>query len=459
MHYYIYPRGKIGKTLGKMFDFLEMSDSYSFIDDYQEGITLKEQASSIKENIKKGGAKVVIALSLGISITEQRAKKLKNNLESFEIYDYLDNDFIESMAIEVCQKAERMIAQSLFLGGGALIGIVLYGLGNEKHLGNVDYELMNRGAKVVYLDSSGDDIVSRKYKEGQAIVVPLPMDYFKHIYFLRYFFSTASTYTRNDRQIFFVLHHSFSAILEVYIENKIEYLKKVYQAKIDYLFETSRKMTKVIQYLSPNKPILLGGGYAAFDNEIDIDVFRNKDSLLIALHDKEEIEGIESSLEEILKVGIKLFIRYRYEWGKDFLSYLKGFEHFTNFTLLFNNEELNNVIYQSFAIVTSASSMAYTFPLKTLCPAILCFEDGGRAKTQINGESFFDKRLHLDVVTPKELGGFIAKLYCKVDNEYFRLWRDRILDYREKEVYHWRNSSSYIANKILEIIDSKEDME
>ena len=101
-----------------MFDFLEMSDSYSFIDDYQEGITLKEQASSIKENIKNGSAKVIIALSLGISITEQRAKKLKNNLESFEIYDYLDNDFIESMAIEVCQKAERVIAQSLFLSGG-----------------------------------------------------------------------------------------------------------------------------------------------------------------------------------------------------------------------------------------------------------------------------------------------------------------------------------------------------
>ena len=118
MHYYIYPKGKIGKTLGKMFDFLEMSDSYSFIDDYQEGITLKEQASSIKENIKNGSAKVIIALSLGISITEQRAKKLKNNLESFEIYDYLDNDFIESMAIEVCQKAERMIAQSLFLSRG-----------------------------------------------------------------------------------------------------------------------------------------------------------------------------------------------------------------------------------------------------------------------------------------------------------------------------------------------------
>ena len=49
MHYYIYPKGKIGKTLGKMFDFLEMSDSYSFIDDYQEGITLKEQAPKYQE--------------------------------------------------------------------------------------------------------------------------------------------------------------------------------------------------------------------------------------------------------------------------------------------------------------------------------------------------------------------------------------------------------------------------
>ena len=79
MHYYIYPKGRIGKTLGKMFEFLEMHDSYSFVDDCQEGITLNEQACDIKNKIKNGEAKVVIALSQGIVITTQRAPPPSKN--------------------------------------------------------------------------------------------------------------------------------------------------------------------------------------------------------------------------------------------------------------------------------------------------------------------------------------------------------------------------------------------
>lgn len=312
---------------------------------------------------------------------------------------------------------------------------------------------MKRGARVVYLDSSGEDVVSRKYEEGSAVVIPLPMDYFKYIYFLKYIFSTASTYTRNDKQVFFVHHHSFSAVLEAYVENKMEYLKKVYQTKIDYLFETSRKMTKVTQSISPNKPILLSGGYAAFDNEADMDGICKKDSVLMAFHDKEEMEEVAKSLEEILEAGIRVFVRYRYEWGKDFLRHLKVFEKFTNFALLFDNEGLNKAIWQSFAMVASASSMAYTFPLKTLCPAILCFESGSKAATKINGESFFDERLHLGVVNYQELGEFVVRLYQGLEDHYFSLWREKILAYRANEVYHWRKSSSYIAEKILEIVN------
>lgn len=118
MHYYIYPKGKIGKTLGKMFEFLEMPDSYSFVDDFQEGITLKEQANSIKSGVESGEAKVVIALSQGIVITTQRAKRLEENLLSYGIKEYLGSDFVENIAIAVCKKAEKLIAGLLPLGGG-----------------------------------------------------------------------------------------------------------------------------------------------------------------------------------------------------------------------------------------------------------------------------------------------------------------------------------------------------
>ena len=456
MHYYIYPKGRIGKTLGKMFEFLEMHDSYSFVDDYQEGITLNEQACDIKNKIKNGEAKVVIALSQGIVITTQRVKTLEENLQSHGINEYLGREFVEGIAIAVCKKAEDVLVKSLSLsgGGGALIGIVLYGLGNEKHLGNIDYELMKRGARVVYLDSSGDDNVSRKYEEGRAVVIPIPMDYFKHIYFLKYIFSTASTYTRNREQIFFVLHHSFSAVLEAYVENKIEYLKNVYKTKIDYLFETSRKMTKVTQFISPNKPILLNGGYAAFDIENDNEEsIVKRDALLIALHDREEIDSIKEIFEQLLQKKIILFVRYRYEWGLDFLRYLERFKKRSNFFVIETNVELNEAIKRSFAIITSASSMAYTFPLKTLCPAILYFKGKNCFMDKMAGESFYDERLHLYATNIQDLISILEEIFLKLNKNYFALWQEKILDFRRNEVYHWKNASSCIADQILKIIN------
>lgn len=120
MHYYIYPAGRTGRTLGKMLDYCEMNATYSFIDDNKKGITLKEQASKIKKQLKNNEAEIVIALTQGIVITQSRMEKLIKKLKALEINRYLGNEFIQQIALQVCKKAQIEV-QRLSSRGGAFI--------------------------------------------------------------------------------------------------------------------------------------------------------------------------------------------------------------------------------------------------------------------------------------------------------------------------------------------------
>lgn len=185
MHYYIYPAGKSGKTFGKMLDFINANVSYSFIDDGKPGITLQEQAAEIKNRIASKEAEVVIVLTQGIQVTQEREKQLIHRLTNAGIHIWRGAEFVEKIALQVCREAKNRI--STFNRGGVLIGIVLYGFAGEKHLGNVDYELLRKGCKVVYLDNSGEEFV-RIESNDNVMVIPYLMDYFKYIDFIKYFF-------------------------------------------------------------------------------------------------------------------------------------------------------------------------------------------------------------------------------------------------------------------------------
>lgn len=120
MHYYIYPAGRTGRTLGKMLDYCEMNATYSFIDDSKKGITLKEQASRIKSQLEKNEAEIVIALTQGIAITQSRMAKLIKNLKTLEINRYFGNEFIQKIILRVCQKAQIEVQRLSSRGVGGI---------------------------------------------------------------------------------------------------------------------------------------------------------------------------------------------------------------------------------------------------------------------------------------------------------------------------------------------------
>ncbi len=327
-----------------------------------------------------------------------------------------------------------------------LIGVVLYGFADEKHLGNVDYELLKRGCKVVYLDNSGEDFV--RMSDNNVMVIPYLMDYFKYIDFIKYIFSTASTYTRNETQVYFVQHHSFS-VLEAIMEDKIDYLKEIYRNNIDYLFAACERVAKAAEALieelpQKNQPFLIKSGYAAFDNIREIQEY-SRDSVLFALHDEEEVLEIYEAIKMLLEKGYKVGLRYRYEWAgksKDIIELLKSFP---NFFVNYHNRDFETILAKTFVLITSASGVAYTFPIKHLCPAILYFKDKSLFEKTLGGVNFFDERIHL-------MANSSMEIFLKVQEVQKINYKEKILSYRDTEVIHFKEASRVIADKILEVI-------
>lgn len=452
MHYYIYPAGKTGKTLGKMIDYCGMSATYSFIDDNQEGLALREQAHKIKTQIANNEAEVIIALTQGIAITQSRTDRLIRNLKASGIDCYRGNDFIKQVALIVCQKAQLEVQKLSICEGGVLVGVILYGLGGEKHLGNIDYELLKRDCKIVYLDHSGEDFIRMK-DSSDVLVIPFIMDYLSEAHFVKYIYSTTSTYTRNANQVYFVQHHSYAGALESLIEGKIDYYKMLLRDKIDYLFAASNSMGKAVESLmqdfeESNKPNVLISGYAAFDLEKDESKNDLRDVVLIALHDEDEVLEIQEGILELLENGIKVALRYRYEWNGNLKSCINAFKNYHNFYISYNNEDFKNFSRKSFVTITSASGMAYTFPIKHLCPAILYFKDKNVFSKNIGGIGFFDDRIHLKASNSQEV---VSQVKQSKHKDFLK----KILQYRNEEVVNFRKASGVIADNIVRIINGE----
>ena len=447
MHYYIYPAGRTGRTLGKMLDYCQINATYSFIDDNKQGITLKEQSLNIKKQLANNEAEIVLALTQGIVITQSRMEKLIKNLRELGINRYLENEFIQQIILRVCQKAQIEVQRLISRGGHLLVGVILYGLGEEKHLGNVDYELLKRDCKIVYLDHSGEEF--SRALNANAIVVPFIMDYLKDVYFLKYIFSTVSTYSRNANQVYFVQHHSYASVLEALMEEKLDYYQMVLKDKIDYLFATSYQTQQAVKFLTKEfceekEPNLLLSGYAAFDVEEEIGE-NLRDIVLIALHDESEVLEIKECILELLELDFKVALRYRYEWSGEIQKFIKTMKNHPNLLISYNNASFKDYSDRSFVVVTSASSVAYTFPIKHLCPAILYFKDKNIFDKNIGGIRFFEDRIHLKASSGAEI---ILQVKMAKDKELL----EKILKYRKEEVVNFKQASEVIADSIVQII-------
>ena len=110
----------------------------------------------------------------------------------------------------------------------------------------------------------------------------------------------------------------------------------------------------------------------------------------------QDLPDIQEGIELLLKNGIKVIFRPGFGWKKrvvdEFISLYSGW---LNFSIDVGERISTQSYLKSFAVVISASSVGYTFPMTTLCPAILFFKNESIMNRNYCGFGYFDSRLHL----------------------------------------------------------------
>ena len=198
---------------------------------------------------------------------------------------------------------------------------------------------------------------------------------------------------------------------------------------------------------------VLEGGYPAFEVvreqmlESKNEVLR--DSLLVAVSDEEDLLAIKEGIALLLEKGIKVIFRPRPYWNKTAVdNFQNDFLAYSNFSLD-NADKIQASSYQkSFAVLTTASSVGYTFPLTTFCPAILYFKDRTKLDSNFYGYAYFNPILHKKASTPLELLEVVSKLVYDQKSQ-------EIMEYKNAQVFHLGSASLEIAKSIKAI--HKED--
>lgn len=452
MRYFIYPKGGHGRTLAEMIKFLDQSVEIAFIDDYYAEISLKAQ----KEEILKSGDKVLLALEQKNPYSRVIMQKLIANLKEAKITNYAKAVLWYSS--KIVEFAREKVLQKGWIRENTL-AVGVYNHAGEKHLGFVDEELKKQSFNVLYLCSN--DVAYQRYSKkdsNNSLAIPLVIEHFDLVDFVWGIYMTTPLNYKNPSVKYFYQPHGIADFLENIlrfggVEETMEIIRHA-----DYVVAPTKLEVEILkkalqEYCLESKVRVLEGGYPAFEVvreqilESKNEVLR--DSLLVAVSDEEDLLAIKEGIALLLEKGIKVIFRPRPYWNKTAVdNFQNDFLAYSNFSLD-NADKIQASSYQkSFAVLTTASSVGYTFPLTTFCPAILYFKDRTKLDSNFYGYAYFNSILHKRASTPLELLEATQDLACVQKNQ-------AIMEYKNAQVFHLGSASLEIAKSIKAI--HKED--
>ncbi|EKO4699900.1 hypothetical protein P0I75_001513 [Campylobacter fetus] len=203
-----------------------------------------------------------------------------------------------------------------------------------------------------------------------------------------------------------------------------------------------------------SKAKLLNLGYPSIDEQIKSYIPNNPQKCVLVLfrHSK-AYEKIIEVMDKLLNLGYEVIFRPvpTFENNSDNLEIKNHFLGRKNFTYDTDPKISNQTLQKSMCAIGDYSSTIFSFPFTTLRPCLLFYPTdimGDKFEIEtINGKtlSLADKNLHIVSRTADEL-------IQNIENLNLDEWKERILNYRNSEIYNLGHSSEAIAQFILDKI-------
>lgn len=184
-------------------------------------------------------------------------------------------------------------------------------------------------------------------------------------------------------------------------------------------------------------------GYLGFDNIIcKIDKSLTKrDSVLFAPHHLSEMYAMEKYILHVLG-KYRVIFRLREELGKEGVEFCKKFKKYENFYIDSVSGFALESYKRAFCMICASTSSKNSFPMLSLCPAIVLPHD-----RKIGG-------LHIDEaigincdewISVEQMLEIINKVYNSLPS-----WKRKILEYRNVNIYNFGKASEALADYLIE---------
>ncbi|PZT48652.1 hypothetical protein B6S12_03185 [Helicobacter valdiviensis] len=170
------------------------------------------------------------------------------------------------------------------------------------------------------------------------------------------------------------------------------------------------------------------------------------------------VEKLEEGMKIILR-GHPSFIneeKKKYEMQLRILSQYKDFifddgnaERFCKKMRIDCVDTLSIAMYNSFALLSDSSSLAYTYPFVSLKPCIMYLDDLLEGGISLDGISYCNKIMHLVVHNADDLKKSINKAMDKNIQQEYAI---NIKQLQNKEIYNIEHSAKEIAVAIKRIL-------
>ncbi len=435
-------------------------DTYSFVDDSFKEQSLESLSPLIKQEILAGGAKLLLS-------SPKNYDKLLDNCLLYGIDDIYDG-------VKICADWLNAYYKENF-DCSKMIAVQLSGFGSyQKHLGSICKRLQEGGLQIVYIISLGhywfEEIKRDFEKRGEKYVcadceVLENLNFFPFVieqtniikfhtgvYNLKMVTSMEQISNRvcSSKELLEVLNISFLLASYVNIHSQSAY-------------EEVFKLQSFNGLLPSPQPRLIQGGYPSIEKEVEefeslVDYSVKRDTVIFisTFLNFEQPQKLSRYILKALECGFRVIFKScppleqthkqrEDEFAKNFETY-SNFIYWTNETPRLSNEELQ----RSITAIEIYSSMMYSYPVITKRPAILLYPHTKEIPQEVlENDCFYRENLHLRIFEEEE--SIFVEMLRKLseDLDYQKEWERKILDYCYKDLYHFKNASSYLSNWIL----------
>ena len=434
---YVYPKGQTGEMLGNMIEYCD-GIKVDYIDDGVSGIRLED----LKDEILVNSGVMHLAWDKRSGLNDATIEKLITKLDGLEL-SYLSD------SIEYYSNKTLQILQKTFIDRVRykVVGIELGGLANDKHVGYLDDELVKEfqdgDLQIVYFCA-----LNRSYEKMQkkirelglnAIAVCFPTYYLDWIDCVDVL--TRVTWTGKNKNV-------ISVMIGHGLVDYSAYDAEGWSQFADYLCSPSKKLMP--KNSIQNMPYI-DTGYLGFDTvakklaNYTTNIHQQREIILFIAFDQKELSQMIPFMQEATKrYFVILWIGTLGDgnnWTKidKILGDLKQSE---NFSIDYDWELSLDSYMNSLLLICGVSSTKITYPLITLKPSF----SFSKARWVAELGEVCDWE-----ISPKDFIREVDKIISKKDE-----WKQRILKYRNENIYNFGHASEYLAKYIKNLLQKDE---